>query len=75
VEDYAESESTAGPQPAHAVPQVHAVHTFLALHWTMMNSEYDAVAFSQRHNQRPRLHAWSLFGHYKFAASEIFVWL
>src|SRR5689334_14757795 len=53
VEDNAEGVTASGPQATHTVPQVHAVNTLLALHWTMMNSKHHAVTFTQRHNQRP----------------------
>ena len=73
VKDYAESVTVSGAQATHAVAEVHAVNTLLSLHWTMINSKDDAVALSQWDNDGPRLQARSLLGHYKLAASEIFL--
>src|ERR1041385_7080372 len=71
VEDYAESDTCAGVQPADAVTQVHAVPTLLTLHGPMTNRKHDRVALQQRHDDRTRLHARPLFGQYKLTAREI----
>ena len=73
VEDYAEGVTAAGAKTTHAVTEVHAIHILLSLYRTITNRKHDAIALQQRHNDRPRLHAWSLFRQHEFSACKIFV--
>ena len=71
VEDYSEGVATSGAKTTHAVPQVHAIHTFLTVDRTITNSKYNSITLSQRHDYGARLHAWPLLRHHEFAACEI----
>jgi hypothetical protein len=73
VKNDAERVAVAGANAADAVPEIHAIQTFLTLHGAMMNCEYHTVALPERHNYWSRLHARTLLRHHEFAAREIFV--
>ena len=56
---------------AHAMPQVHAIHTAHAPHGAVMDGDHRSVALTQRQHERPRLHARTLLGHHELATFEI----
>jgi hypothetical protein len=60
-----------GAQTAYAVTEVDAVKTARTLYRTVMNSECDCVALSQRHNFGSGLHARTLFGQHELAAGKV----
>ena len=44
VEDYSEGVTVSGAQTTHAVTEVHAIDTLLALDRTITNSKHNAIA-------------------------------
>jgi hypothetical protein len=61
-----------GPQPAHAVAQVHAVGAARPLHRPIVHCEGHAVTTSERHHFGPRLHSRPPLGQHELAAGEVF---
>src|SRR5687767_13470931 len=71
MEDDAQRVAMSGPNAAHAVPEIYPVDAARTLHRTVMDGEHHRVTLAKRHDCRPGLHAWTLFGHDEFSASEV----
>ena len=61
VEDDPNRMAHAGPDPAHAVTQVHAVVSFGAAHRPVMDSEGHRITLPKWYDLGAALHAWPLF--------------
>ena len=73
VENDTERITLSRADATHAVPEVHTIHAFLALHWPIMNRKQYPLSLSQRDNDRSRLHSRPLFCHHKFSPREMLV--
>src|SRR6266516_2320470 len=71
VKNHAERVALATAQPAHAVPQIHAIRPAGALDRPVVHRENHALALGQRHDFGARLQAWALLGEQECASGEI----
>src|SRR5436190_524275 len=58
---------------AHPVPEIDAVHAAGALHRAVPDGEHHRITLPERHDFRPRLHAWTLLGQDELATRKVAV--
>ena len=73
VEDYAEhfGGDRSEYDSRRGVAEIYAIDRPRTLDRTLMNCEDDGISLTQRYDDWPRLHAWSLLRQHKFTTSEI----
>jgi hypothetical protein len=55
--------------------KVDAICTASTLHRALGDSEHNAIALTEGHNHRSRLHAGPLLGHYEFSTGKVSIGL